>query len=110
MRSELTPDITPETHPGHHTVGHDFMGTSWKHSGSARWYCKSHDAAGYNMVNRADPEDEKNISERAIGRTFHQIYMHPDGSGGFYEHSQWGPVKIDKNGQPRESGKVLTDA
>lgn len=91
MRSDLLPDITPETHPDHHTVGKDFMGWSYKNDKAARWFCKSHDSAGYNMVNRSDPDDETNVSERAIGRTFHEI------TG---ERSKWGHVIIGKDGKP----------
>lgn len=104
MKSNLAPDITPETHPEHHTVGHDFMGYSGKNKCSARYYCYSHDASGYNLVNRADPEDDKNISERAIGRTFHLITDYGDGMG---EHSQWGWCRIGKDGKPVEK-KVAT--
>lgn len=98
------PDATPETHPDHHVVGKDFMGASNKHMKSARWFCASHDQAGYNMVNRADPDNVINISERAVGRTFWEIHQRV--SDYPYEWSQWGPVLIDKNGQPRETGRI----
>lgn len=101
MKSDLTPDITPESHPDHHTVGKDFMGHSAKHSKSARWFCKSHDPAGYNMVNRSDPDDETNVSERAIGRTFHDIH-----DMGWAERSQWGLVWINKDGSARTQAEI----
>lgn len=95
MKSDLPPLITPESDPEHCFVGHDFMGHSLKHNKTARWYCKSYDAAGFNMVNRSDPEDETNVSDRAIGRTFHDIY-----DLGWGDMSLWGIVKIGKDGQP----------
>lgn len=95
------PDVTPLTHPDHHTVGHDFMGHSSKMGASARWFCASHDQSGYNMVNRGDPENVINVSERAIGRTFWKITEY-DGR----ERSQWGPTLIDKNGKLRASGRI----
>ncbi len=44
-------DITPETHPDHWVVGHEFGGHDWQDPDwrGKRWFCYSHDAAGYNM-------------------------------------------------------------
>ena len=71
--SDLEPDITPETHPDHHTVGKRFRGWNLTKMEAAIFYCESHDAAGYNMVTD-DESYRTNVSERAIGRTFHEIY------------------------------------
>lgn len=46
-------------------IGHDFS-----HEGR-RWRCESHDRSGYWMVDTDDATQRRNISERAIGRTFH---------------------------------------
>ena len=70
---KLKPDVTPETHPGHHTVGQRFRGWNLRTNKASVFYCESHDAAGYNMVTE-DGSYRANVSERAIGRTFHQIY------------------------------------
>ncbi len=94
MRSDLPPDVTPETHPDHHTVGRDFLAWSIKHGRSARFYCRSHDAAGYNMLNRADPLDDRNVSERAIGRTYHEVMV--DDHGEFCNGAR---VRIDREGR-----------
>ena len=96
MKSDLSPDITPESRPDHHVVGHDFMGHSCKHEKAARWFCKSHDASGYNMVNRSDPDDETNVSEQVIGRTFHAI-----ADLGWGERSRWGMTTIGKDGKTK---------
>src|SRR5262245_7941462 len=70
LRKTMDTEIkTPETHPDHHTVGHFFK--SWPHT----YYCDSYDPRiGYWMTNVDDPADRRNVSERAIGRTFHEIY------------------------------------
>lgn len=61
---------TPETHPDHHTVGRRFR--AWDGN---TYYCDSYDPRiGYWMTNESDPADRRNVSERAIGRTFHEIY------------------------------------
>lgn len=87
------PDITPESHPDHDVVGRDLLGHSWKHRRTARYHCVSHDRRGYNLVNRADPEDIKNVSERAVGGTFHVIH----GDVGA-EYSAWGACTIGPDG------------
>jgi hypothetical protein len=99
MKSTLTPDITPQSHPDHHVVGQDVMGWSMKRNEAARFHCYSHDASGYNLVDRADPEDHKNVSERVIGRTFHLI--HDMGAG--RETSAWGAVTIGQDGKIKPS-------
>jgi len=70
---------TPQTHPDHHTVGHRFK--SWD---GHEYYCDSYDPRqGYWMTRADAPEENKtdehtqwrrNVSERAIGRTYHIIY------------------------------------
>jgi len=95
MKSTLVPDVTPESHPDHHVVGQDVMGWSQKRGEAARFHCYSHDASGYNLVDRSDPEDHKNVSERAIGRTFHLINPMRDGR----EVCAWGVVGIDVEGR-----------
>lgn len=81
-------DCTPETHPDHHTVGHDFMAHGYPENNwqSVRWFCVCHDQAGYWMFATDGSGMWTNVSERAIGRTFHEI--HPD--EGWGEWSQWG--------------------
>ena len=99
------PDATPLTHPDHPVVGRDVMGTSTADGyKTARFYCVSHDHCGYNLVNRGNLDEVKNVSERAIGGTFHIV--HHDDYGGAREFCLWGPVLIDKNGQPRETGRI----
>ena len=63
------PDVTPETHPNHHVVGREFMG--WD---ARRWFAESHDHCGYWMYATDGSGDWSNISERAVGRTYHEIY------------------------------------
>lgn len=73
---------TPETHPDHHTVGKYFC-SGWD---GVIYYCDSYDPSiGYWMtpidVTDKDwrPVERKNVSERAIGRSFHEIWMYDDG-------------------------------
>jgi len=68
---------TPATHPDHHVVGHYFAGHSYTHDKAQVYFCDSYDPAlGYWMANIYDKADRKNVSERAIGRTFHEAYKH----------------------------------
>ena len=61
--------ITRQTHPDHHTVGHFF--TSFHNV----YYCDSYDPdCGYWMTNINEMLDRRNVSERAIGRTYHEVY------------------------------------
>lgn len=69
--TKLKPDVTPKTHPGHHTVGRRFRGFNLKTDKLTTFYCESHDAEGYNMV--SEDGSRTNVSERAIGRTFHEV-------------------------------------
>lgn len=59
-----------------HAVGHRFKGPRCTEPyGSATYLCTSYDSRqGFWMENEADPSDRRNVSERAIGRTFHRIY------------------------------------
>jgi hypothetical protein len=70
---------TPETHPDHEVVGKRFRAWDTRGLESATYYCDSYDPRiGYWMTNEADPTDRKNVSERAINRTFHFIYSDPE--------------------------------
>lgn len=69
----LTPDITPETHPDHPVVGKRFRGYDLKNDRPAIFFCDSHDSTGYNMVTVDEPFYRTNVSEYAIGRTFHLV-------------------------------------
>lgn len=61
--------ITPETDPNHHTVGHTF-----RFFGEV-YFCESYDpATGYWMKHTNNSTDLRNVSERAINRTFHHFY------------------------------------
>lgn len=78
---DVIPDITPVTHPDHHTVGKEFGGHDHQDSEWAgkRWFCFSHDRAGYWMYATDGSGHWTNVSERAIGRSFHEIHVEPDG-------------------------------
>ncbi len=61
--------ITPETHPDHETVGRNFRAF-----GGEIYYCDSYDPRiGFWMTNVKGNGDRRNVSERAIGRTFHLV-------------------------------------
>lgn len=70
---------TPETDPDHDTIGYTFR--AWD---GHRYFCDSwEEGLGFWMTRldaplerRADPHSEyrRNVSERAIGRTFHLDY------------------------------------
>jgi hypothetical protein len=79
------PDVTLESHPNHHTVGKEFMG-GWQ---GKRWLCESHDQAGYWMYPTDGSGEWHNVSERAIGASFHEIYKESDGR----LWCSWGKVK-----------------
>ncbi len=80
---------TPLTHPEHDVVGHDFMAYSSEANGPARFYCDSYDPQiGYWMTRVDAPREHwgdqhsewrRNVSERAINRTYHRVYVEPDG-------------------------------
>ncbi len=60
---------TPETNPDHHTIGRKF--SAWD---GEIYYCDSwEENAGYWMTQVKNSEIRRNVSERAIGRTFHQV-------------------------------------
>ena len=60
---------TPQTHPYHHTVGRSFK--AWD---GHIYYCDSwEEDLGYWMTQEGNPQVRRNVSERAIGRTFHEI-------------------------------------
>lgn len=66
---------TADTDPNHHTVGHLFGGPDSQKPGGAIWYCDSYDPRmGYWMTRCDDPSRRTNVSERAIGRSFHTVY------------------------------------
>lgn len=74
-------DRTPVSDPDHWVVGrefggHDLQHPTWKGS---RWFCASHDSSGYWMYNTDGSGHWSNVSERAIGRAFHEIHREPDG-------------------------------
>ena len=94
MNESLVPLVTPESDPHHHVVGRDLMGWSIKNGVAARYLCVSQDRCGYNLVNRSDPEDTKNVSDAVVGRTFHVIRD----MGRGIEVSAWGRVTINRDG------------
>lgn len=75
--AELRPDVTPETDPEHDVVGHEFGGHDYAAPAgtrAVRWFCYSHDAEGYNMYATNGTGHWVNVSERAIGTSFHRIH------------------------------------
>lgn len=67
---------TRATHPDHPVVGHCF--TAWN-DGEQVYYCDSYDpSCGYWMTNIHAIQDRRNVSERAIGRTYHEVYAFED--------------------------------
>lgn len=70
---------TPQTHPDHSTVGHYFAGHSFGTSRAELYFCDSYDPRiGYWLTNVSDPADRKNVSERAIGGTYHEAHQRDD--------------------------------
>lgn len=69
-------EYTIEEVAENHAVGHRFRGSNWKPPyGAVVFKCTSYDSRqGFWMENEADASDRHNVSERAIGRTFHRIY------------------------------------
>ena len=60
--------ITPETDPNHEVVGRIF-----RHLGKV-YLCDSYDARhGYWLTEMANPDNRRNVSERAIGSTIREI-------------------------------------
>ena len=76
MRTDKNTIRTPKTNPDHDVVGHFFRATDWRPSPpvTAMYYCDSYDPSiGYWMTNVDDASDRKNVSERAINRTFREV-------------------------------------
>lgn len=61
---------TVETDSDHHTIGGMYLGWNGQYYLCDSW----EENAGYWMTNVADPSDRRNVSERAIGCTFHRKY------------------------------------
>lgn len=89
LQSELASVTTPEWSPGqfdpaefiitldaepHDTVGQRFRNHA-AYQETPEFICTSYDSrSGFWMQNEADPKNKRNVSERAIGRTYHRIY------------------------------------
>lgn len=59
----------------HHTVGERFRGYDVRRDRMTVWRCTSYDSrCGFWLQAEDDPKHRINVSERAIGRTFHRIY------------------------------------
>jgi hypothetical protein len=60
---------TPESHPDHPVVG-----KVWRGWDGIEYFCDSYDPRiGFWMTDVNDPANRKNVSERAIHRTFHPV-------------------------------------
>lgn len=71
--------ITPATNPDHPIVGHYFAGPSYVTGKTAIYLCESLDPSiGYWLVNINKSWERRNISERAIGATFHEAFERPE--------------------------------
>lgn len=71
-RSDLEVMVASD-HPDHHTIGRFFRFTPFGRE-TQTYFCDSWvENAGYWMTNVADPSDRRNVSERAIGRTYHLL-------------------------------------
>jgi hypothetical protein len=56
-------------------VGQRYSAWSYKRSASAIFLCTGYDPrCGFWMVDETDSTDVHNVSERAIGRTFHRLW------------------------------------
>lgn len=77
---------TPETHPDHPVVGRYFAGYSLQVEDSQVYYCDSYDPRIGYWLTCLKGTERKNVSERAIGGTFHQC----DDKGDYWYCSQWG--------------------
>lgn len=85
--------ITPESHPFHTTVGKHFGAYLSGVSGTVVYLCDSYDPRlGFWMTQVDDPINRLNVSERAIGRTFHRAYD----KGDHWYVGQWN-VKVPKS-------------
>jgi len=100
---------TPQTHPDHEVVGKYFGGHSIVFEKSQIYFCDSYDPAlGYWMTN-IDPKlnDRRNVSERAIGRTFYRA----EDRGIYWWITQWG-AKVESpvfNEAHHKAGLDITD-
>ena len=84
--------ITPQSHPDHPVVGHYFGGYSYETKKTEIYFCDSYDPRiGFWLTNVKNAADRHNVSERAIGRTYHEARDHGDC---WYIH-QWG-TKVEK--------------
>ena len=64
---------TPETHPKHLVVGHLFAGPCVESKKTEVYFCDRYDPRkGYWLTCLSGPMERKNVSERAIGRTFRE--------------------------------------
>ena len=84
--------ITTEQHPNHPVVGRDFVGGIK----SGRYHCDSYDTTmGYWLTPRQsvnlDGEEltRINVSERAIGATFHEVWVDENRIDGEYTTVGW---------------------
>lgn len=77
---------TPESHPDHPVVGHRLRGPDLKQNGkNITWYCDSYDPRLGFWLQSTEQDDRRiNISERAVGGTFHLI--HTDDWGEYTGH------------------------
>lgn len=96
--------ITPKTHPNHHVVGNFLRGWSIHDDMAATYYCDSYDPRIGYWITRTDTPQEhisdtegkwrRNISERAISRTYHIIYIDNYGDKS-HARCAWGKVDIE---------------
>jgi hypothetical protein len=94
MTRQTSDIITPETDPGHHTVGHVFHG--WD---GGLYFCDSYDpSCGYWMTDIGAPANRRNVSERAVGRTYHERPEYHAQPGAVYEVEGVGRVTVDHLG------------
>jgi hypothetical protein len=104
-------DIFPQDKPDHPVIGNYFKAHGKGFVGTDVYYCDSYDPSqGFWMTSLTDPEHRTNVSERAIGRTFHTVYGigEPDGA----MHCQWGRLSAEETervrGHIEESGLTPT--
>ena len=71
--------LTPENSPNHSVVGRYWAGYGSDQGATVIYYCDSYDpACGYWLTNTHNAADRRNVSERAIGRTFHKAEERED--------------------------------
>jgi hypothetical protein len=80
----MTEIMTPKTHPDHDVIGRRFRAWDVYADRACVFICDSYDPRiGYWMTREDAPEEHKsdeegpwrrNVTERAIGRTFHRIW------------------------------------